>query len=542
MDTVSKTSGRKIELPGRIASWFLLLPMVIISINTYAANDSDRPQSYALLVGSNRPGRGQQALNFAGEDATRMREVLTEIGGFAPGHVQTLYDPKEGELKEALAHFTNRIDRQRESGEQTVFLFYYSGHARATAFNLGDDEIPLGEMRRLLELVPATLKLVVLDACQTGAISNVKGAIPAEEFSRNSAERLNTVGTVIMASSSGRELSQESSSLRGSFFTHHLIVGLRGAADSDRDGQVTLSEAYHYTYNRTLVQTAETAIGRQHVTLERNLQGKGETVLTRPKVAAAWIELPENLAGDILIHKNKPARVVAEVQKKIGGITKLAVTPATYNALIKNNDQAYFCTLEVEQNKTVTLTLENCSSIHLDDLKFKAGREEFYTVTAALQGLVSVPSLKKHHAKFIAGNSTEMSFNDYMYDNYKRYKQAGIALYVVSILAGITSAILPISGFVVGMSGFSIGDDESGGEDNASKGDLMIKTGITIGIIGQVLAPIGIVLHVFGQRRMNRLKPSVLQSRLHRRKKTIAFAPYVDMSDRVAGISLNFAF
>ena len=63
----------------------------------------------------------------------------------------------------------------------------------------------------------------------------------------------------VLASSTASELSQESEALRASYFTHHLLSGLRGAADADRDGRVTLSEAYRYAYNRTLVATAATA-------------------------------------------------------------------------------------------------------------------------------------------------------------------------------------------------------------------------------------------------------------------------------------------
>ena len=40
--------------------------------------------------------------------------------------------------------------------------------------------------------------------------------------------------------------------LGGSLFTHHLLSAMRGASDSDGDGQVTLFEAYSYAYERTL--------------------------------------------------------------------------------------------------------------------------------------------------------------------------------------------------------------------------------------------------------------------------------------------------
>jgi uncharacterized caspase-like protein len=55
-------------------------------------------------------------------------------------------------------------------------------------------------------------------------------------------------GEVVITSSSADELSQESDEVGGSYFTHYLLSGLRGAADTSGDGEVTLDEAYRYVY------------------------------------------------------------------------------------------------------------------------------------------------------------------------------------------------------------------------------------------------------------------------------------------------------
>jgi hypothetical protein len=64
---------------------------------------------------------------------------------------------------------------------------------------------------------------VVLDACQSGAFSGVKGASAAGDFSISSVRDLHSSGVAVMASSTGSELSQESSELKSSYFTHHLL-------------------------------------------------------------------------------------------------------------------------------------------------------------------------------------------------------------------------------------------------------------------------------------------------------------------------------
>ena len=63
-------------------------------------------------------------------------------------------------------------------------------------------------------------------------------------------------GTAFVTSTAVGEAAQESASIGGSFFTHHLDIALRGAGDADGDGRITLAEAFRYTAARTLAGTA----------------------------------------------------------------------------------------------------------------------------------------------------------------------------------------------------------------------------------------------------------------------------------------------
>jgi hypothetical protein len=353
---------------------FALLPGISAAFASSAT-------SYALVVGSNRPGAGQSPLTYAKHDADRFRAVLTELGGIMPGRIRTLYDPSAETLKTTLEALGQEMSRHRDADEPTSFVFYYSGHARATAINLGDTELKLADLRQMLERLPATFKLVVLDACQTGAISTVKGLQPAADFSYNSVNGLRVEGMAVLASSAGDELSQESERLEGSFFTHHLVAGLRGAADLDGDGRVTLNEAHRYTYNRTLIDTAETAVGRQHVTFETDMSGEGEMVLSWPSGAAAWIGLPVSLAGEVLIYRKPDKLVMAEVHKARAEAVTLAMPPGGYRTLIRARDRAYGCDTEVKAGTTAAIDLRECEKISLDTFTAKgagARREHLF--------------------------------------------------------------------------------------------------------------------------------------------------------------------
>jgi len=356
-----------------------MMGVLMVGGQAWGADLQAGPEAYALVVGSNRAGPGQEELRFAQEDAQRVLEVLTELGGYHKGkNMKLLLDPGKEDLVAAIGEMGGRLSAHFERGEQSVFLFYYSGHARAHALNMGEEEVELAELREKLASLPSTVTVVILDACQTGAISRVKGAEPAADFSYNSVNNLNTAGIVVMASSSASELSQESESLGSSYFTHHLVVGLRGAADEDADGAVTLSEAYRYAYNRTLVATAATAVGKQHVTLETELRGKGEMVLTRPADASSALSLPGEMSGEVLVHKEPKKTVVAEISKAKGDPVRLAFPPGEYVTYVRVGKEVLKCELTLGEGRTIELRLDDCVEAEPEDVGIKGAVERWY--------------------------------------------------------------------------------------------------------------------------------------------------------------------
>ncbi len=318
--------------------------------------------AYAIVVGSRAGGPGQAPLRYATEDATRMSRLLQELGRYPREQVRLLLDPTRQQLDSELGRARERLAAHRSRGEQASFLFYYSGHARANALNLGAEEFPLSALREQLVFAPSTLTLAILDACQSGALSRIKGAEPTADFSINSRAYLGTRGLAVLTSSTAHESSQESDALRGSFFTHNLVTGLRGAADVDADGRVTLSEAYRYAYGRTLVQTSATAVGSQHATLETDLKGKGEVPLTYPKEASASLVLPGALEGNLVISLGES--ILAEVHKVRGTPMRLGLPPGRYSVFIRQ-DVGRSCTVELDEEGETTLEASRCSEVAL---------------------------------------------------------------------------------------------------------------------------------------------------------------------------------
>jgi hypothetical protein len=317
--------------------------------------------TYALVVGSNSGGPGQVELHYAEDDARKVAAVLTELGGYAPDTVDVVVHPTPDVLRDRLAKLSVRVKADADAGRQSRVFFYYSGHARAEAIDLGADELPLAELRQRLFAVPATLTIVVLDACQSGAFSRVRGAAPAADFSFNSRQHLDSAGLAVLASSSGAELSQESDQLRSGYFTHNLLVGMRGAGDLNGDGQVSIDEAYRYAYHQTLLATAETAVGGQHVSLEVDLKGHGEVPLSFPRAATAAIVLPAEMEGQTLVEDRKARAVIAETYKAKGAAVRIAIAPGEYDVLVRHGDRLDRCPVALGPDGAATVDLSRCA-------------------------------------------------------------------------------------------------------------------------------------------------------------------------------------
>jgi hypothetical protein len=342
---------------------------------------------YALVVGSNAAGAGQAALHYAEDDARRVAATLVELGGYPPDAIDVVVHPTPAALRDHLDQLAARVAAARAAGRAARVVFYYSGHARATAIDLGAEELALGELRQRLFGIPATLTVVVLDACQSGAFSRIKGAEPAADFSFNSRQHLGASGIAVLASSSGSELSQESEQLRSSYFTHHLLVGLRGAGDVDHDGQVSIDEAYRYAYHQTLLATAGTAVGGQHVSLEVELKGHGDVPLTFPRAATAAIELPAGLEGQALVEDRRAGAVVAEIYKARGQAVRIAVAPGDYRVMVRHGGVVERCDMTTAGGAAV-VELDHCTAEPIAIAAAKGGDQPGRRLRFEVDGVV----------------------------------------------------------------------------------------------------------------------------------------------------------
>ncbi len=280
----------------------------------------------ALVVGSNAAPPGLSQLRYAHDDARKMRRVLVELGGVAAQDARLLLDPSASALSSALAHL-------RETGAQrgghSTLLFYYSGHADSEALQLGRQRLPLAELHAFLKDEGADVRVALLDACHSGALSRSKGGTMRPRIDIRWAPEPGVKGAVLVTSSTAEEASLETDDVGGSLFTHFLVSGLRGAADANQDGAVDLEEAFRYAYGHTLERSAGTRSGAQHPTFDLRISGQRQLVLTRTRQPAA-MRFGEQLAGTYLVYDRARSAVVAELAKPPGERRTLWLPPGDY--------------------------------------------------------------------------------------------------------------------------------------------------------------------------------------------------------------------
>src|SRR5262249_16603877 len=150
---------------------------------------------------------------------------------------------------------------------------------------------------------------------------------------------------------------QESDEIQGSFFTHYLTSGLRGAADVDGDGRVTLSEAYGFAYENTVSRTVATRGGTQHPTFRFDMRGAGDVTLARADAPSSGMTFARNVAGEFVVFDSKRRVVVAEFDKQATESLRVAVAPGDYVVKKREADHVRLGKLKVRENSFVAVDI-----------------------------------------------------------------------------------------------------------------------------------------------------------------------------------------
>lgn len=331
---------------------YLIVALLMTGVAVLGAQEGG-VRRFGLFVGANNGGDERVQLRYAVSDAERVQEVLGRVGGIADGDAILLADPVVRDIRSSAEEIRREIARAEADARRVEFVFYYSGHSDENGLLVGGELFSYRELRDLIADIDADVAIALLDSCSSGSFTRLKGGRRAQPFLIDDSAEMS--GYAFLTSSSDDEASQESDEIGASFFTHYLTSGLLGAADSTRDGRVTLNEVYQYAFTETLSRTSATLAGPQHPAYDIQLTGAGDLVLTDLTTRDAMLVLEAEVSGRVFIRDESTGRLVAELEKFTDGATSLAVAPGTYRVELRKGAEYRFATVRVNRGEAGTV-------------------------------------------------------------------------------------------------------------------------------------------------------------------------------------------
>ena len=223
-----------------------------------AAIAKSRENSYAIVIGIETYRQKLPKADFAVSDAKLVNEYLTKVMGYPEENVIALTN--EHASKSDFEKYIEEWLPKNMEPDSSVFI-YYSGHGAPNsktgdAFLVpydGDPNFiektgyPLKKLYQNLAKLQAKEIIVVLDSCFSGAGGRSVLAQGSRPLVMNLQTNLTpTKNMIIMAASSGYETSSTYNDKGHGLFTYFLLKGIKGEADTNKDGKMEIEELYQY--------------------------------------------------------------------------------------------------------------------------------------------------------------------------------------------------------------------------------------------------------------------------------------------------------
>ncbi len=349
-----------------------LLAMLAVSIHGLFAEIDGTTKRYGLFIGANNGGLGRQTLRYAISDAKAVAQVFLEMGGIEDEDAILLVEPSVREIDQQIDSINRQLIAAKETYKRTELVFYYSGHSDEDGLLLNRERYNYRELRERINSLPSDMRIIILDSCSSGAITRAKGGVKTMPFmidDSNAAE-----GYAFLTSSSADEVSQESDLIESSYFTHSLIAGLRGAAETVGDRRITLNELYGFAYTETLAKTETSMYGAQHPNYDMQISGTGDVILTDLSETSASMVLGEDITGRISI-RDSSDYLIAEVTKASHKAMELGLEPGVYRLTLQQGDRFLRTNVTLTENTQTPVSMGNFTLINASPSVARGGTE-----------------------------------------------------------------------------------------------------------------------------------------------------------------------
>lgn len=240
-----------------------------------------RGNLYALLVGvSQYSDKSIPPLTVAAQDAQDFAGFLESQKEVFKATKVTLLLNREA-TKAALERYL--FYELKKAGKNDAVFLFLSGHGAIDpkhadqfyflTYDADPDALEATAVNmtglRFLKQLDCPRVVLVADACHAGGFSKWRTKAAVAPIKKFVSDFSSSSGRVIVTSSRSDEYSLEMPKMRNSLFTHYFLHGLKGAADRNNDGVVTINEAYNYVYDRTKTESE----GAQHPQFEGTVEG-----------------------------------------------------------------------------------------------------------------------------------------------------------------------------------------------------------------------------------------------------------------------------
>lgn len=361
--------------PLRVA-WLAATALVVLLAQAAHA------ERFAVVIGNNLGQAHETPLQFAERDASRFADLLTSIGSVDPERLILAQGSTAQRVRSSLISINERIRARADSA--SMLIVYYSGHGDASSLHLGSSSLPMAELEGLVRGSAARLRILIIDACRSGDLVRSKGGRPAPALRIHTSAPVGD-GVIVLTATAAGEDAHESPAVEGSFFTHHLLSGLLGAADADGDGQVTITEVYDYAYANTLRDSSATFEGPQHPSYRYDLRGQGDVALTGVRDAAQRAQLVVPTGLSVLVMRGSATgAVIAEARTSEDKPGALSLPPGRVFIRARTAGELYEQSATLRAGQTFRLKTEAMDRIDFARLARKGGSHRPSIIGAGL--------------------------------------------------------------------------------------------------------------------------------------------------------------
>jgi hypothetical protein len=255
----------------------------------------ERGKILAAVIGINDYQTARD-LKYAVNDAAAFKRYLKGNLGIREDNLFFLSDAQA--TKDSIQSLLGTRIKRQAALEDTVMIFF-AGHGAvetdpsnpdgdgfekyllpfdADLNDLYTTAISMDEIRKIFHRIRAERLIFIADTCYSGASggrtilsSKTRASLSDRFYDRISKGK----GRVIIASCSANEVSKEDDTHQHGLFTYYLLKGLRGSADYDSDGLITVDEAFGY-----LSKTVPRASGQDQHPVKKG-ESEGQLIIGR---------------------------------------------------------------------------------------------------------------------------------------------------------------------------------------------------------------------------------------------------------------------